>query len=104
MVGPGKRYRFEPSSITIIVGDRVRWTMVSGGPHNVAFWPDSIPKGAAAVLTRAMTQPLAPLSGPLLVTPNEKYTIGFDNAPKGTYRYYCTPHLALGMKATITVR
>jgi plastocyanin len=30
--------------------------------------------------------------------------MSFAGAPKGTYRYFCTPHLAMGMKATITVQ
>ncbi|MGZ5043019.1 MAG: plastocyanin/azurin family copper-binding protein, partial [Usitatibacter sp.] len=28
----------------------------------------------------------------------------FGGASKGTYHYFCTPHLALGMKGTITVQ
>jgi plastocyanin len=84
-------------------GDKVRWTVVSGPPHNVAFWPDSIPSGAAAALDANMPGKMASLSGPMLMTPNQKYEISFAGVPKGTYRYYCTPHLALGMKAVVEV-
>lgn len=31
------------------------------------------------------------------------YTISFANVPPGTYAYYCTPHLALGMKGKLTI-
>jgi plastocyanin len=104
MVGDAKGYRFEPSSITIKAGDGVKWVNVSGGPHNVTFWPDSIPSGAAAVLGKNMAQTTAPLTGPLLITPNQTYIVSFAGAPTGTYHFYCTPHLALGMKGTITVQ
>jgi plastocyanin len=104
MLGDAKGYRFEPVSLTIKAGDGVRWTMVSGPPHNVSFWADSIPAGAAATLTSAMPAQAGPLNGPLLMQQNETYTISFAGAPKGSYRYHCTPHLAMGMIATITVQ
>ena len=103
MVGDATGYRFEPGTFTIKTGDSVRWTMVSGGPHNVSFWPDSIPSGAAAQLAGAMTKQISPLVGPLLMQPNETYTISFGGASKGAYHYFCTPHLALKMYGTITV-
>jgi plastocyanin len=104
MIGDAKGYRFEPASITIKAGDGVKWVNVTGGPHNVTFWSDSIPAGAAAVLGKNMPQTTAPLTGPLLVTPNQAYTVSFAGAPAGTYHFYCTPHLALGMKGTLTVQ
>ena len=104
MVGDEKGYRFEPADITIKAGDGIRWTMVSGGPHNVTFWPDSIPSGAQGVLQANMPKTMSPLMGPLLTNPNETYTILFAGAKPGIYKYYCTPHLALGMTAQITVQ
>jgi plastocyanin len=104
MLGDAKGYRFEPAALTIKPGDGVKWIMVSGGPHNVTFWPDSVPSGAPAQLQAAMPNQMSPLTGPLLTQQNETYTISFAGAKTGTYHYYCTPHLALGMKATITVQ
>jgi plastocyanin len=104
MLGDASGYRFTPATITIKRGDTVRWTNTSGGPHNVTFWTDSIPAGAQAPLTASMPGQTAPLAGPLLLTPNQTYTISFANAPAGTYKYYCTPHLALGMKAVVQVQ
>jgi plastocyanin len=104
MLGDASGYRFSPASLTIKRGDAVRWTMVSGGPHNVTFWPDSIPAGAQAPLSANMPGQTTPLSGPLLPNPNQTYTVSFANVPAGTYKYYCTPHLALGMKAVIRVQ
>ena len=100
----GSTYKFEPASLTIKSGDVVRFHDVSGGPHNVSFYTDSIPAGAAAVLTAGMPDQTAPLSGPLLVEPNAVYTVSFAGAPAGTYKLYCLPHTAMGMKATITVQ
>lgn len=104
MLGDAKGYRFDPASLTIKSGDGVRWTVVSGLPHNVTFWPDSIPSGAASVLQSAMQQTIGPLTGPLLMAQNQTYTISFAGAPAGTYHYYCTPHLALGMKGKLIVQ
>ena len=95
---------FEPAAITIAPGTTVRFINVSGGPHNIAFWGDSIPAGAAAVLTAAMPNTIDNLTGPFLMQPNDTYEITFANAPAGTYKGYCTPHLALGMKIAITVQ
>ncbi len=104
MLGDATGYRFNPASLTIKRGDAVRWTMVSGGPHNVTFWPDSIPPGAQAPLAANMPNQMTPLSGPLLINPNQTYTVSFANVPVGTFKYFCTPHLALGMKAVIQVQ
>jgi plastocyanin len=95
---------FEPRTVTIAPGTTLRFINVSGGPHNIAFWGDSIPAGAAAVLTAAMPNSIDNLSGPFLMQPNESYDVSFANAPKGTYKGYCVPHLALGMKLVITVQ
>jgi plastocyanin len=104
MLGDAKGYRFDPASLTIKAGDGVQWTVVSGPPHNVTFWPDSIPAGAQPVLQSAMQQTTAPLTSPLLMTPDQTYTISFAGAPTGTYHYYCTPHLALGMVGKVIVQ
>jgi plastocyanin len=45
---------YEPFSLTIAPGTTVRFVNVSGGPHNIAFWQDSIPAGGAAALNANM--------------------------------------------------
>ncbi len=99
----GKTYHFVPATLTIKAGDVVNFHNVSGGPHNVAFWADSIPTGAAAVLGANMPDQLQPLSGTMLVVQDAVYSISFAGAPEGEYKYYCLPHLAMGMRAVITV-
>jgi plastocyanin len=104
MYADEKGSRFDPVNITIKRGDGIRWTLVNGPPHNVAFWNDSIPTGAASALQGNMPDQMGPLSGQMMTNPNQTYTISFTGVPAGTYHYYCVPHLALGMKGTITVQ
>ena len=104
MVGDDKGYKFEPADVTIKSGDAVTFVMVSGGPHNVAFDPATTPAAGKAQLDANMDGKLAELSSPMLQNPNEKYTISFGGVPPGVYPFHCTPHLAMGMKGTITVQ
>jgi plastocyanin len=104
MIGDGTTYKFEPADITIKAGDNVRWTMVSGGPHNVAFDPAEINAAAKPQLMANMDNQMSELSGPLLQGANETYDISFANVPAGKYNYHCTPHLAMNMKGSITVQ
>lgn len=104
MVLNGAKYEFEPSELTIKTGDQVTFHNKSGGPHNVSFWGDSIPKGADATLKSAMADQMAPLEGPLLTEQDGMYKISFAGAPTGDYKFYCLPHLALGMHGKITVQ
>ena len=104
MVLEGTAYKFVPDQLTIKSGDQVVWHNISGGPHNVQFWGDSIPAGAKDVLNAAMANRIGDLNGELLVEPNATYTMSFANTPAGEYKYTCTPHMALGMNAKITVQ
>jgi plastocyanin len=104
MVMEGTTYSYVPAELMIRPGDRVNFHNVSGGPHNVQFWPDSIPAGAAEPLGAGMPDQMAPLAGPLLVEMPATYTITFANVPAGEYKFYCLPHLANKMTGKITVQ
>ena len=104
MVGDDKGYRYEPANITVKAGDGIKFVMVSGGPHNVAFDPANIPDDVESQLSANMPEQMSPLTGKLLVNPNETYTMSFANVKPGKYDYHCTPHLAMGMKGVITVQ
>ena len=104
MTGDGTKFWYEPSTLTVAPGTTVRFINVAGGPHNIGFYPDSIPAGAADVLNAAMANRMDNLSGPLLTNPNDQYDVSFAGAPAGTYKGFCLPHVALGMKITITVQ
>ncbi|HLE55670.1 MAG TPA: plastocyanin/azurin family copper-binding protein [Rhodothermia bacterium] len=105
MVGDAKGYRFEPANITIKSGDGIRFTTVSGGPHNVAFDPATIPADSKAQLDANMgPDKIGELSSALKMNPGESVMISFGNIKAGTYPFNCTPHLAMGMKGVITIQ
>jgi plastocyanin len=104
MVGDDKGYRFEPADITVKAGDGIKFIMVSGGPHNVAFDPATIPADVKGQLSANMPNQQGELSSPMFMNPNEAYIISFANVKPGQYPYHCTPHLAMNMKGTITVQ
>lgn len=104
MVLEGNTYKFDPAAITIKQGDGIKWIMVSGAPHNVAFDAAVLPADVRAQLSANMPNQISELSSPMMINPNETYTISFANVPAGTYNYHCTPHLAMGMRGVITVQ
>jgi plastocyanin len=105
MVGDAKGYRFEPANFTVKQGDGVKFVVVTGGPHNVAFDPATIPTDARSQLDANMgTDKMGELSSNLKMNPGDAVTVSFGNIKPGQYPYHCTPHLALGMKGVITVQ
>jgi manganese oxidase len=91
----GGSMRFEPADIQVRRGDRVRFVQEGDMPHNVQFVrndaPDAVELGDA-------------WSGPYLSAKGEMYEIEIDERfLDGEYSYVCTPHIAMGMKGTITV-
>lgn len=105
MTGNGRSVAaFEPAALTIAPGTTVRFINVSGGPHNVVFWKDSIPAGSIEVLNGAIVGRQGELSSPYAVQPNATIEITFPvTLPAGTYKGYCAPHLIMGMKLAITI-
>ena len=102
MLGDEKGYRYEPTDLTLKVGDGVKWVMVSGAPHNVQF--ENVPADAKAQLSANMPNQLTDLSSPLLLNANEEYQMSFAGVKPGKYNYICTPHLANNMRGSITVQ
>jgi plastocyanin len=103
--GDAAGYRFDPANITIKQGDGIKWIMVSGGPHNVAFDPATIPADVKPQLDANMgTDKMGELSSNMKMNPNETITISFANIKPGTYPYNCVPHIAMNMKGVITVQ
>jgi plastocyanin len=106
MVLEGTAYKFVPATITAKAGDKIVFHNVSGGPHNVQFWADSIPTGTAEALDGGMGgDKLGPLNGPLLTDPNSTYEVSL--APTlvgGEYKFTCTPHMAMGMNGKIVIQ
>ena len=104
MLGDAQGYRFEPANITLKAGDGIKFTTVSGGPHNVAFDPATIPADVQGQLDANISEKMGQLSSALKTNPGESVTVSFANIKPGKYPFHCTPHLALGMKGEITVQ
>lgn len=105
MIGDAKGYRFEPANITVKPGDGIKFVMVSGGPHNVAFDPATIPGDVRPQLDANMgSDKMGELTSNLKMNAGESITISFGKIKSGQYPYHCVPHLALGMKGIITVQ
>jgi len=105
MVGDAKGYRFDPANFTVKQGDGVKFVIVSGGPHNVAFDPATIPADARAQLDANLgTDKMGELSSNMKMNPGESVTVSFGKIKPGQYPYHCVPHLALNMKGVITVQ
>jgi len=87
-------YSYDPGDIVAAPGDTVRFVQESPTPHNVEF--RSTPPTAALGDAR---------TGPYLVKAGDTYDLVIDQRfPAGVYQFACTPHHALGMKGTLTVR
>ena len=104
MVGDAQGYRYDPANITVRPGDGIRFEMVSGAPHNVAFNPADIPADVKPQLSANMPNQMTELSSPMMMNVGESYTISFANIKPGSYNYHGTPHLAMNMRGVITVQ
>ncbi len=105
MIGDDKGYRFEPAELTIKAGDAVKFTAVSGFPHNVAFAATGLAEDVKKQLDANIgTFRMAELSTNMYTADGESATISFANIPAGKYEFNCTPHLAMGMKGVVTVQ
>jgi plastocyanin len=102
MLGDEKGYVYKPADLTVKAGDGVRWTLVSGPPHNVVF--QNVAADAKAQLGANMPNQLTELGGPMMLNANEKYEVSFANVKPGKYDYICQPHMANNMKGSITVQ
>ena len=104
MLLDGSTYKFDPANVTIAKGDGVKFVLVSGGPHNVAFDPAGIPAGSTAQLNANISEVQAELTSAMKMAPGESITVSFANVPSGQYNFHCVPHLAMGMKGVVTVQ
>ncbi len=77
-------FMFAPATVTVKVGDTVRWTF--NGFHNVV-------SGAECMGDGKFTSGL-----PMAVT-----TFDHTFTEAGTFPYFCQPHCSSGMKGTVTV-
>jgi plastocyanin len=90
------KMRFIPDTVTIKAGDTVKWT----NPHNISHTVTFDPSKAATAANAALPPGVAPFdSGPL----EEEGTFSHTFTEKGTYKYVCVYHEAMGMVGTVVV-
>lgn len=104
MIGDAQGYRFEPANITVKAGDGIKFVTVSGGPHNVAFDPATIPADVKGQLDANISEKMGELSSAMKMNAGESITVSFANIKAGTYPFHCVPHLAMNMKGVVTVQ
>ncbi|MGH8102227.1 MAG: plastocyanin/azurin family copper-binding protein [Chthoniobacterales bacterium] len=93
-VGPGGTLTFSPNSVTISVGDTVRWTWGS------SF--HSVTSGTPCTVDSQFCSPNdMNCSNGTLSNVGAVYQHTFNQA--GTFSYFCASHCAFGMTGTVTV-
>ena len=82
----------------------VKFTNMQNMAHNVQFYADSIPAGAAAVLDANMPNRMGPLAGNLIAAQGRATPSPSLALRAGTYAFTCLPHMATGMHGHVTVQ
>lgn len=106
MVGDASGYKFVPAEITVKAGDGIKFTFVSGGPHNVAADPAVVPADIKGQLDANIPGPnkMGELSSAMMLNAGEAVTISFGAIKAGVYTFHCTPHQAMNMSIKVTVQ
>jgi plastocyanin len=93
-VGPNGSFTFSPDTVTVSVGDTVRWTW-EGSNHTVTSGtPCTVDSGFCSTAdTSCMTAPSS--------NAGTKYCHTFTQA--GTFHYFCRIHCGFGMTGTVVV-
>lgn len=98
--GPGGTYRFEPESVTIKTGEKIRWTFPTSG-HNVCC----VPEDSDEVELPSDAEPFSSYDSdesPMTTVPKGEIYEHTFNTP-GKYVYVCVPHVNFGMIGTVVV-
>ena len=106
MVGDASGYKFVPAEITVKAGDGIKFTFVSGGPHNVAADPAVVPADIKGQLDANIPGPnkMGELSSAMMLNAGESVTVSFGSIKAGVYTFHCTPHQAMNMNIKVTVQ
>ena len=92
----GAKSRFDPDTVTIAAGDTVKWTNTGFVTHSVTFDPSMATKAADVALPAGVT----PFDSGSI---EEDQTFSHTFTVKGTYKYVCKFHEAMGMVGTVIV-
>jgi plastocyanin len=96
---------FEPSELTVSVGDTVAWEWAAGEAHNVVAYQGEIPEDATYWASGGFESEEAARTGwengEGAVQEGQSYVHTFETA--GEHAYFCVPHEMAGMKGTVIV-
>jgi plastocyanin len=92
----GAKPQFDPDTVRIAVGDSVKWTNSGYITHSVTFDPKMASKPGDVVLPSGV----APFDSGNI---EEDGTFTHTFSAKGTYKYVCKFHEAMGMVGTVIV-
>jgi plastocyanin len=94
-VAPNDAHVFSPSTVTIRVGDTVRWVWAATG-HTVTSGTNGNADGLFC----------SPADGTCAGTPTSPAGTTYDHRfeSAGTFPYFCRPHAGMGMAGSVTVR
>lgn len=92
----GTKVVFLPAVVTINAGDTVKWTNPGYITHSVTFDPAAAVDKANVALPKGV-KPFD--SGPM----EQEATYSHEFTVKGTYKYVCKYHEAMGMIGTVIV-
>ena len=87
---------FVPATVNIKVGDTVKWTNPAVITHTVTFDPAQAATASNVVLPAGV----APFGSDNM---EEDATFSHTFTVKGTYKYFCKLHEAMGMVGTVVV-
>lgn len=85
--------KFVPDTVTIKLGDTVKWVNNKLSPHNAVFDSSKVDADLAKSLSHKS----------LLFSPGESYETTFKDVAPGEYPYYCEPHRGAGMVGKVIV-
>jgi plastocyanin len=96
---------FDPTEVTVSVGESVTWYNNSSRRHTVTAYDDGIPEGAAYFATGGYESEAAAREawrdGDGAINSGKRYSHRFEVA--GTYDYVCIPHERGGMVGRVVV-
>jgi plastocyanin len=92
----GTKSRFDPETVTVAAGDTVKWTNPAFVAHTVTFDPSKAQKASDVSLPAGV----APFDSGTI---EEDGTFSHTFTVKGTYKYVCVFHEAMGMVGTVVV-
>ncbi|HEY9907275.1 MAG TPA: plastocyanin [Thermosynechococcaceae cyanobacterium] len=88
---------FQPANLTVKPGDTLNFVVNKVPPHNVVFDDKTIPNGDKALAKSLSHQAME-------MSPGKGFDVTIpEDAPAGTYSFYCAPHRTAGMVGKLTV-